>query len=729
MRIDIVIACCLQLFIPASYAMLYPSVYSGFDVAFYACNAYISETATLCLPLADYSRNYECWCNTNYGFGTLADCIVKGYKNDSRVVQEYIDNCNSNNVSVTLSLDSFYTNYSTALKDMKNVTTITGFNMTIPYDHPVLLKYGNDMFRSFKRSYRVFLKNFNYGYYFGIGCLVYWAVVLLIAALVNWTIRLCPGFVNFFTGRVSNIYRRHITLSATFKRKKTSEGKWLSFFDHLVPSRMETIIIGIFVFLNIFFCALFLTRVEPNPVFTNVNAQVCTLIADRTGDIVCFHIPLLVLFAGRNNFLQWLTRWNFATFITYHRWISRIAILLVIIHSIAFTIAFCLEGYYTMEMQEDFLRWGTVATVCGGLILLQGMFYFRRKCYEVFLLIHILLALFFIVGGYYHVDIMGFGAMFWAAVAVWAFDRTARFARLIAFGAPVAKISLLAEETLKVIIPKPRYWKSSPGSHAFVHFGKLSCFWQSHPFTFTEVDSDSRDIVLYMKLKGGVTHGLYQHLLKCPERTTNMRVCVEGPYGEASSARVYKNAVFMAGGNGIPGIYSEVCDLAKRDMKQSLKLIWVIREWKSLSWFYDELKHLKDTKVQITIYVTRPAQVGALEYFKAIISDQSSNELEDKEKDLKCENEKEYDLSSSDPSTNLAYIEAIKADLSHVTFMEGRPSIDKIVEDEVTEADGSIAFVTCGHPVMVDDLRYAVIQNLDKCKYRVEFFELLQVWA
>ena len=55
--------------------------------------------------------------------------------------------------------------------------------------------------------------------------------------------------------------------------------------------------------------------------------------------------------------------------------------------------------------------------------------------------------------------------------------------------------------------------------------------------------------------------------------------------------------------------------------------------------------------------------------------------------------------------------------------------MEQIVKEEVAESLGSTAFITCGHPVMVDDLRYAVSQNLDNGGKRVDFFEQLQVWA
>ncbi|KAJ8138919.1 hypothetical protein OY671_007868, partial [Metschnikowia pulcherrima] len=74
-------------------------------------------------------------------------------------------------------------------------------------------------------------------------------------------------------------------------------------------------------------------------------------------------------------------------------------------------------------------------------------------------------------------------------------------------------------------------------------------------------------------------------------------------------------------------------------------------------------------------------------------------------------------------------VEILNEHFPHVTFKYGRPSMDAIVDEETEEAANSAAFITCGHPVMVDDLRYAVVQKIDKTEKRVDFFEQLQVWA
>ncbi|KAK7680148.1 hypothetical protein QCA50_016875 [Cerrena zonata] len=240
-------------------------------------------------------------------------------------------------------------------------------------------------------------------------------------------------------------------------------------------------------------------------------------------------------------------------------------------------------------------------------------------------------------------------------------------------------------------------------------------------------------------------------------KTTKIRVALEGPYGEATPAKTYDTANFVAGGNGIPGIYSEIVDLARRsreNSKQHLKLTWIVREYKSLYWFYEELIALKDTKIETTIYVTKPNLFNCIEEFNYRLpiitneprsSDAEINEIKDEERkelglefkttDIKYNEEKKHFGSSDDESEDQAdlqirVVNQIKAELSHIQFKEGRPDMEELVKQEVEESNGSVAFVTCGHPVMVDDLRYSVVQNLNNPDgKRLDFFEQLQVWA
>lgn len=716
-------------FIPCVLAGDAPKKYSDFDIAKSACVKYIKTVAAPgCASAGKLGPKIGCICKKDAAFSTFASCFVQGY--DHSIITDFIKQCNK--VDVKMTNETFWSRYYELLPEQKDVKTIQGFNKSEVVDFPV--KLNTKKILHFKASAQMYMGNYNLSMYYGMGLLGFWALMLLITGIVNWSIRF--GLGKSFSGRNSNLYRRYISLSAAVHKKKTMEQQ-LGFFDCLVPSRMETIVMVLFLLVTIAFCGAQIKVVPDSSEFNSDSGQLARLIADRTGIVVGYIIPLLILFAGRNNFLQYATRLNFATFITYHRWVSRIVILLVIVHAITFSISDKVAGKYKTRMKKPFMIWGTVAGICGGFILLQGMMFFRRRNYEIFLLIHIALAVLFIVGAWYHTEPVGYCDFYWAAIAIWAFDRVVRIGRLLSFGAPKAQVTLLADETLRIVVPKPKYWKSIPGGHAFIHFLRPSCFWQSHPFTFTDSPTESNSIVLYAKVKGGVTHGIYKKLISSPGLTSKIRVCVEGPYGEASSARQYQNAVFVAGGNGIPGIYSECVDLArKQGDKQHIKLLWVLRDWKSLSWFFDELRRLKELNISTEIHITKPEHRAELAVFDEIINSSgmssisSAEELDNEKKSFdETSKANEFEIDNDSSSSESATIEYIKKELSHITFKYGRPSMEMMVQQEIEEANGPICFVTCGHPIMVDDIRYSVIQNLDKSKYRVEYFEQLQVWA
>lgn len=720
-----------------------PDIYSSYDVAFHACGDAMSEVGQVC-PEEHHGRNlgevYSCYCGTDAGFGTLADCYVQGYNNNTEIIDTFIDLCREN-ANISMSHEQFWNNYSRTVdlqqeppKKLEDDEEKHG-----RHEEPDLLEHPYELDWDYFENVKIYNYydqfNKNWSIYYGSALMGYFLVIIIISAITNWTLHLFPSITKHFAGHYSNAWRRYFTLRATHGRRKTSA--WGIGF--IMPSRFESVVIFFFYFLSALFCGLDI-KVDPGHVMEPVSDSLSSMVAKRTGIIAGFVFPLLVLFAGRNNFVQWVTRWNFATYITYHRWVARVCSLLIIVHAITFSLSDSISGVYYRRMKEEFMIWGTVGCICGGFILVQGLLYFRRKSYELFLILHILLAFFFILGGYYHTVDMGYGIFYLATFAAWAFDRVIRIARILTFGAPKASVTLLAEETLRVVIPKPKYWKATPGGHAFIHFLRPACFWQSHPFTFTDASEDGNAIIMYIKLKGGITNSVYKHLINMPGKLSSIRVLVEGPYGEASSAKVYKNAIFVAGGNGIPGIYSECIDIARRKKSDTprLKLIWVIREWRTLSWFYKELKKLNEVDIDTTIYVTRPEIVKGLDNFSSDTEVlDSSSSLGDKHQTVKeviVDEEKNDELDDDklkgkESSSNGSVIENIKQDLNHIVFEEGRPDIEDYVKQEIANTDGSLAFVTCGHPVMVDDIRYSVASNLNHSKHRIEFFEQLQVWA
>lgn len=221
-------------------------------------------------------------------------------------------------------------------------------------------------------------------------------------------------------------------------------------------------------------------------------------------------------------------------------------------------------------------------------------------------------------------------------------------------------------------------------------------FLQSHPFT---VNVNGDDVHIYCKVKGGVTSVMYKRLIQGPQ---NIKVCLEGPYGQKYPYDKYDSALLFAGGNGIPGLYDSAMDISKRE-KTNVKLYWIIREWKSINWFLEELQRLKGMKVKVVIYVSSPESL--LE--EVTVATSSDEDLTEK-KDSSAANVKDL--------------------LSFVEFREGRPDVFKVLAQDIEESTGSVSVGACGHPAMCDDVRKAVSDLLGKAKGKVDYFEELLVW-
>lgn len=678
-------------------------------IAFYSCSYQIRSMSTFCDSDSD---PMECFCSNENARATIAHCYYTGFQS---LIKQFTAMCRETyNISLTeQDMARSHDYYLHHAKVPKGPSFIE--------DNPISLNDTTTLL--FKNSYEQFLGNYDSSVLYGSILVAFWVSVFLLAAIGNWGKIIFPQVFARATGPCTNWFRRNISLPATRGTKKTSEKPFLRVLDMLVPTRAETIILSVFLIMTAYLTVYHIHYYDGDPLFHHKTSALLRYHAVRTSILASELMPLLILFGGRNNFLQWVTRWDYSTFITFHRWISRVVVILLLIHTVCYSLYL---NNIRHGVFEPYIIAGGFAMLGGIIILVQGLLVLRRRWYEMFLFAHILLAGVFVFGAWLHVTDLYCMWFYYYSAAIWLFDRVIRVGRLCSFGFPEAKVLLLADEALKVIVPKPKHWEAVPGGHAFIHFLQPSCFWQSHPFTYTVSPDNTDEIVMFIKVKQGITSRLYNYLLKHPGRSTTIRVAIEGSYGEKTPASRYDSSVFVAGGNGIPGIYAEALDLEhSNNSKQVIKLIWVIREYRSLYWFYEELLSLKDTSIDTIVYITKPDSESCLEDFELRIPSEEVTQ------DTKLLAHPKPNYHSTSTTINArSVIQRVHSELPHVQFRFGRPSMKGLVNESVVESNSSTCFVTCGHPIMVDELRHAVVDNIgNRDKKRVDYFEQLQVWA
>ncbi|ODQ76998.1 hypothetical protein BABINDRAFT_163898 [Babjeviella inositovora NRRL Y-12698] len=669
-----------------------------------ACKNTLDNAARFC---EGRNRDYKCVCTNSVDLGSVLYCIKDNDWYDDGTIAFLRNSCNAF-AAKELADNYFDLAYENATKYI--ITPDKSFNKTLITHVPITVKKSLVVTRREANMER--FKNYDWGMFLGGGFVAFMGFVMLVSCIANWGMLIFPSFTQkICNGTISKAYRKYVTLPATFKKSRNVPLMFLGVPVGLVPTRLESIVVALLYVYMLLACAVDYRHVDNNPIWKRPMGEIGREVGDRTGILALFTYPLLIIFAGRNNILLWVTRWNFSVFNCYHRHLGRIYFLVTIAHAIGMSLTQLASSMdrYKATMLANYVIWGTIATAFMGFLCVQGMLVLRRKSYELFLATHILFAIFVLVGTHIHLVPFGYENFTWACAGLWVFDRFIRLARLVGYGIKTATVTLKADETFKVTVAKPTYWKAGPGQYAYVTFFRASCFWQSHPFTI--MSEDENNITFAIKVKGGFSHGIYKHLASMPGQTAQIKVAIEGPYGFASPTSKYDQSLLLASGNGIPGLYDHAISLVQSDHgKQSVKLVWVARNWKSLSWMYEELVLLKGTKVETIIYITRPE--SGIEEAWGTSSASSANE--DKKED---ENSAENNLNN------------LKSSLSHIQFVEGRPDMEALVRDEITVASGSLAVVACGHDGAVDDARYTVAHNLDKSAHRVDFFEELQVWT
>lgn len=633
--------------------------------------------------------------------GTVTHALTQ--LNSPKAIDYFIKQCND--LTGDFTRDTFDRAYNNATKYLTDYTAGSTFK---PASYPDTLILSN------KQTYLDTYINFNYGVIFGIALDCYWFVMIFLSGFWKLLKFAAPGLVKKFTGGFINTIRKYITLPALFGKTHNEYYYLGKIYPTLFPTRLESLMVVGYVILVLVFNVTNFHHLSNSTMWPVKSSEMGKKIADRISQQLLFTFPLLILFPGRNNFLQFVTNWKYSTFIVIHKWIARMACVLALSHGVCMTLNGKGANMYSLRNHMPYVRWGMVSITALFTTSFVAMGALRKVQYELFVLVHVLLAAIIMAGTWIHTRGAGnYEQFIICAVSIWAFDRVVRIARMVSFGIKNAKVELIAKETLKVTVKTPSFWRPFPGAHGFVYFLRPTTFWQSHPFTIVKQVNEKNTITFFIKVKGGMTHGLYKFLNKAPGQKAYIPITVEGPYGNRLPLDRYDNNVFIGSGNGVPGLYDEARQLlASNKSKSTIKFIWIIRHYKTIEWFYQELLNLKLDNIDITIYVTN-GTLGIQPFW----NDTSSTEVQAKSEHSNLDNEKIESI-----------IDELKANLSHISFKEGRPNIDELVNTEIIESTGSLAIATCCYSSIDDQIRKSVANGLDKTKNRVDLFDQNQVW-
>lgn len=356
--------------------------------------------------------------------------------------------------------------------------------------------------------------------------------------------------------------------------------------------------------------------------------------------------------------------------------------------------------------------------------------YLRVRFYDLFLLLHIGLALITLVTVFYHTIIFAdhlYDGFLWPCVGFWVFDRMVRLMRVAAvwIRAPTGKALLEYDEAADIIRMDVttilEKWENRAGSHFFVYTPATFLPWESHPFTLVisppgdgkedrSIASSSSSAGMAEKHIGRASEGpptsydaRYSFIVRPQEGFTkrlkakatktgpaSTTVLLEGPYSSPHRLTGFDDVLMIIGGSGISVAIAHIYKLLAESPYTRIELIWVARESAFVeSVMRNELKVASEyPRLTVKISIT---DAGIREQLE----------------------------SKVDPSEMM-----IKSD-SHEYQ---RPDVAAAVSKASGSARGRLAVLVCGPARMADDVRAAVVEELKDGGGHVQLFHQGFAW-
>ncbi|KAH7045979.1 ferric reductase transmembrane component [Macrophomina phaseolina] len=364
-----------------------------------------------------------------------------------------------------------------------------------------------------------------------------------------------------------------------------------------LPSNGQTLVILAFLGLNIFYL-FFRIEFTPEHIF---------VFADRCGILIAINLPLLYLFAAKNQPITWLTGYSYESLNIFHRRLGELLCLSAFLHGLGMfavwygllrKLGFTLARFVFSRV----VLFGLLAFVCYELLYITSLRTLRVRCYELFLTLHVVLQAFALVFLFIHHS----RSRIWVGIALLIFVIDRFIYRLgIKSTYLRADLSILPDgQTVRL----SSNWSIPPGTwttqltrrtvlrgwnapdHVFISIPALGGphALQAHPFTVaTPAPSKPRVLhhpsneeerhawlSLLVRAQGGFSRDLLRHA----QTNSSTLVRLDGPYGSTHPLALLRSvdcAIIVAGGSGVavafPLLWTLLNPAAKPDLERQTR--------------------------------------------------------------------------------------------------------------------------------------------------------------
>ncbi|PPJ50983.1 hypothetical protein CBER1_06818 [Cercospora berteroae] len=582
------------------------------------------------------------------------------------------------------------------------------------------------------RTVRTFYNAWDLGFAFSFLLALFWIFVIA----VGITCRILESNRKIAEEHSSNWWlwiRKKLILPATFGNKQAVAIGNIG----TIPPRLESILLAVYVVINVVMSFPGYSVFAGHLWYPDQKVQLARYIGDRTGFLSIAQLPMVWVFASRNDPVMWLTGWSFATFNRFHRLVARISVFHAVVHSIAYTAFAVVSDVYAPYKTQAYWRNGVAATVIGCFMLFASIYYLREKYYDLFLVVHIGLSVLFFVTTWYHVIIFDgeFNYFLYPCIAIWGLDRMLRLKSLVLVSVmPRIFKGIKATVTCNPDTDMIRLdvtdflgnMQIAPGVYYYLYIPDGLRGYESHPFTLCSwrrpaapnseplsptdvVKEKAIDLSIRPALKGYGTGGEIAHtLLMRPYKGMTGRlqrkllsraslgpaqqtVFLEGPYGSKLDLSTYSEVLVVCGGSGITTAISHSHFLVEKNCQTRMHIYWAVpqRELADDICANELASVLNAGRLNMTVHLTSDA--------------------EDEE-------------GIADPHRGRS-----KHRQPYEVIL-GRPDVEAVMRRHRNLATKSLAILTCGPPQFSDACRAAVVKILGEEGVEVGWYNESMTW-
>ncbi|KAJ5566138.1 Riboflavin synthase-like beta-barrel [Penicillium sp. DV-2018c] len=542
------------------------------------------------------------------------------------------------------------------------------------------------------------------------------------------------------TNGINAALKKHFLYAPLWGNRHSREFRFLRLHMGSLPLRLEMLCLLIYLALNVIFVVV---KVDW---WVSDYSTIMFQLKYAAGHLAVMNTPGLVLAGGRNNPLVIMLGISFDAFNFMHRWVGRVIAANAVVHMGA---VLADQAYQHGTDYIIYNLWQQKLYICGLIailgfifIVIQSLSPARHAFYELFLHLHIALAIMSFVALWYHLQNLLQQRVLLGTLILWGLDRAGRLGillwRNLSARPTTATVEVLPGSVVRVDVAVARAWRFRPGQYMYLYMPCLG-LWTSHPFTVawtsrsgsTSEDekrsssdslralvgrSQTTTMSVLIKGKDGFTKKLIKKAEESPEGRVEAMALAEGPFGGIHSLASYETLLLIAGGIGITHPMSYLNDVVttfteQKSATRKVHLVWIVRSLDHLTWIQTFMTEILEQDCLNT-----PVNTNGHTCYQFPRLHLSIDLYVTAHKD----NVEEYIQQPDMP-----WMQNAPANVP-VSIRHGKPCMRTLLEKEKSEQIGAMAVSVCGPGSLGDSVREAV-RNAQGEK-TVDFFEETFSW-